>query len=107
MRSDTCCFEMTTPQTGMYGLVGFFDSPSPWLIMRRSRVGVSARAMFESAGTSGETPPRPRSPWHCAQANEEKSCAPAATGGSIGVDEPGVVPEAEMVTVRVCVWPVA
>ena len=26
-----------------------------------------------SAGTSGETPPRPCSPWHCAHANETKS----------------------------------
>src|SRR3984893_11750058 len=105
MRSDTCCVEITTPQTGMYGFVGFFDSPSPWLMMRRSCAGVSERATVESAGTSGETPPRPRSPWHCAQANNVKSCAPAATWGSIGVDETELVPEAERVTVRV--WTVA
>src|SRR6266568_6081389 len=87
IRSDTCCFEITSPQTGMYGFVGFFDSPRPWSMIERSRAGVSWLATLLSAGTSGETPPRPRSPWHCAHANSEKSCAPAATCGSIGADE--------------------
>src|SRR6266487_6136844 len=36
-----------------------------------------------SAGTSPETPPRPWSPWQAEQANWTKSCAPAATCGSI------------------------
>ena len=34
---------------------------------------VSVCATVVSAGTSAETPPRPRSPWHCAQANTVKS----------------------------------
>src|SRR6266568_7084270 len=87
IRSDTCCFEITSPQTGMYGFVGFFDSPRPWSMMNLSRTGVTALATFVSDGTTGETPPRPWSPWHCAHANWEKSCAPAATCGSIGVAE--------------------
>src|SRR5581483_1245271 len=35
----------------------------------------------DSAGTSGETPPRPFGPWHWAQAKLTKSCAPWATSG--------------------------
>ena len=49
----------------------------------RSWVGVSCFATSVSAGTSGETPPRPWSPWHCEQAKPTKSWAPAATCGSI------------------------
>jgi hypothetical protein len=66
----------------MYGFVGFADSPRPWSMMWRSAAGVSFDATPFSAGTSGETPPRPFSPWHWAQAKVAKSWAPAATCGS-------------------------
>src|SRR5690349_24909101 len=49
-------------------------------MIRRSWAGVSDWATFVSAGTSGETPPPPCGPWHCAQANWTKMCAPEATG---------------------------
>src|SRR6516162_8969750 len=32
-RSSTCRAEITWPQTGMYGWLGFADSPRPWLMM--------------------------------------------------------------------------
>src|SRR5690242_19727711 len=34
-----------------------------------------------STGTSGDTPPWPRAPWHCEHAKRTKSWAPAATCG--------------------------
>ena len=72
---------MTAPQTGMYGLVGFCDSPSPWLMIERSLAAVSDPAPV-SAGTSGETPPRPCIPWHWTQPNWTNRCAPDAIVGS-------------------------
>jgi hypothetical protein len=42
---------------------------------------VSALTARDRAGTSGETPPCPFSPWHWAQANWAKACSPAATFG--------------------------
>ena len=69
------------PQTGMYGCVGFADSPSPWLMMCVSWADRELWPTVFSAGTAGETPPRPCRPWHWAQANWTKSCAPAATCG--------------------------
>src|SRR5262249_15036965 len=57
-----------------------------------------------SAGTSGETPPLPSRPWHCAQAKLTKSCAPAATFGStacVGGDvETAVVAAVELFVAR-------
>ena len=41
IRSDTCGSEITWPQTGMYGRVGFADSPRPWLMIVRSCAAVS------------------------------------------------------------------
>jgi hypothetical protein len=54
-------------------------------MMWRSCGAVSCEATPLSAGTSGETPPRPLSPWHWAQAKVAKSWAPAATCGSTAV----------------------
>ena len=86
---------MTSPQTGMYGFVGFFDSPRPWSMMCDSCATVSALPTVVSAGTSGETPPRPRSPWHWTHANWTNVCAPAAIVGSTeAVAEDGVCPAA-------------
>ena len=51
-------------------------------MMWRSAAAVRLDATPFSAGTSGETPPRPFSPWHWAQAKVAKSWAPAATCGS-------------------------
>ncbi len=65
----------------------------------RSSDGVSSFATPVSAGTSGETPPRPSSPWHWAQANWTKSCAPAATCGSTAATAVG-----EAVAVGVAVF---
>ena len=84
-RSETWRFEMTAPQTGMYGFFGFADSPSPWLMMWLSWATVSCCPADVSAGTAGETPPPPLSPWHWAQANCTNACAPAATFGSTDV----------------------
>src|SRR6476646_2055107 len=53
-------------------------------------------------GTAGDTPPRPRSPWHLTHANWTKSCAPAATWSLTGC--PGVVAGVGAVTVRVTVF---
>ena len=39
-RSATWLFEITGPQTGMYGFCGFADSPSPWLMIELSWVTV-------------------------------------------------------------------
>ena len=39
--------EMTPPQTGMYGLVGFADSPSPWSMIERSCAACSCFARGE------------------------------------------------------------
>jgi endonuclease VIII len=41
-----------------------------------------------SAGTNGETPPLPWRPWHCAQANWTKTCAPVATSSLTFVAPP-------------------
>ena len=91
-------FEITAPQTGMYGLFGFADSPRPWsMIVRQLRDGQRLADDF-SAGTSGETPPS-RSPWHWAHANWTKSWAPAATGGSTEVEP--AAPAATVPTVLV------
>ena len=46
---------------------------------------VSALPTVVSAGTSGEMPPRPWSPWHWTQANCTNVCAPAAIVGSMDV----------------------
>jgi hypothetical protein len=87
----------------MNGFVGFSDAPRPWSMIVRSWVGVSCFATLVSAGTSGETPPRPWSPWHCEQAKPTKSCAPAATCGSI---EPPLAATGAFVACRVA-WPTA
>jgi hypothetical protein len=79
----------------MYGFVGLADSPSPWSMMWRSSAAVSFDATPFSAGTSGETPPRPFSPWHWAQAKVAKSWAPAATWGSTVVAAAVVAATAE------------
>ena len=71
-RSFTCRVETTSPQTGMYGFAGLADSPSPWSMIDRSRAAVRRVETWLSAGTSGDTPPRPSAPWHCAQANWTK-----------------------------------
>src|SRR5436189_4281729 len=63
----------------MYGLVGLADSPRPWLMICFSCATVSCLPTWLRAGTSGERPPRPRSPWHWAQANWTKMWAPEAT----------------------------
>src|SRR5512133_195474 len=58
-----------------------------------SWVTVSCFPTVVRAGTSGEAPPRPRSPWHWAQANWVKSWAPAATLSLTAVAPPfGTVP---------------
>ena len=44
---------------------------------------VNTLPIFSRAGTYGETPPRPRSPWHWPQANYTSQWVPAATCGSI------------------------
>src|SRR5262245_41345114 len=46
---------------------------------------VSALPICFSGGTSGDTPPRPCRPWHDAQANWTKRCAPIATWGATRV----------------------
>src|SRR6476620_6323546 len=86
MRSLTWRSEITSPHTGMYGRVGSFDSPRPWLMIERRLSAVSVRPALVSAGTYGETPPRPCSPWHWAQPNWTKSCAPGATCGFTGAE---------------------
>ena len=78
-RSATCVFEITGPQTGMKGRFGFFDSPRPCVMIVVSALTVSDLPTTFSAGTNGETPPRPRLPWQAEHANCTKSCAPAAT----------------------------
>jgi hypothetical protein len=55
-----CVSEMIPPHTGMYGLVGFFDSPRPWLMKLRICPAVSTLASGFSAGTYLETPPWPK-----------------------------------------------
>ena len=59
---------------------------------------VSCLPTLVSAGTSGETPPRPWTPWHCAHANPTKSCAPAATCMPTGAEAAGC-PDVVEVTV--------
>ena len=51
-------------------------------MMWRSCAAVRLFPTASSAGTSGETPPFPCSPWHWAHANWTNVCAPAATVGS-------------------------
>ena len=63
----------------MYGFLGSALSPSPWLMIVVSCCSVKAVPRPFSDGTSADTPPTPPMPWHCAQANCTKSCAPAAT----------------------------
>ncbi len=66
----------------------------------RSRCALSEFPTPVRAGTSGETPPRPCMPWHLAQANWTKTCAPAATFGSKAAPAVVVVaPPAATVTV--------
>ena len=55
----TCVFEITSPQTGMYGCFGFADSPRPWSMMCVSCATVRLSPTVFSAGTAGSTPPRP------------------------------------------------
>src|SRR5690349_20353942 len=70
---------------------------------------VKAVPSWFTAGTSGETPPTPPMPWHCAQANWEKSCAPAATvaltfdAGGV-VDSPPVVVWVSVVVRAEVLW---
>src|SRR4249920_241814 len=75
---------MTPCQIGMNGFVGLLETPAPCSMIDVSWSTVRLGARFWSAGTLGETPPSPRSPWHCAQANWTKACAPNATCGSTG-----------------------
>ena len=70
----------------MYGFLGFFDSPSPCVMIFVSWATVRNFPIGLSAGTSGDTPPRPCSPWQAAQANWTKSWPPAATCGSIAAE---------------------
>src|SRR5437660_681926 len=65
----------------MYGLVGLADAPSPWSMIERRWLGVSAFPTLVNAGTSGEIPPRPCGPWHCAHANCTNRWPPDATSG--------------------------
>ena len=51
-------------------------------MIERSFAGLNVLPIDVSAGTSGETPPLPCSPWHCAHANWTKLCPPEATCGS-------------------------
>src|SRR6266487_393744 len=105
-RSATWCVEITCPQTGMYGFFGLADSPRPWLMICFSCATVSCFPITLRAGTSAETPPRPRSPWHWAQANCAKSWAPAATLALTDVAPPfGTVPTTVTVFVTVFVPP--
>ena len=61
-------------------------------MMWRSCAAVRDFPIVSRAGTSGETPPLPCSPWHWAHANWTNVCAPAATTGS-------TVPEGAVVAV--------
>ena len=70
---------MTPCQIGMNGRVGLLETPAPCSMVDVSWATVSPGARLCSAGTYGETPPAPRSPWHCAQANWTKAWAPTAT----------------------------
>src|SRR5689334_2418539 len=89
----------------MYGFAGFFDSPSPLSMIVFSWETVRWGPASARAGTSGETPPRPRSPWHLAQANWTKSWAPAATGSLTGRPRGGCGAGAVTVCVTVFVLP--
>src|SRR3954470_3427025 len=70
---------MTPCQIGMNGRVGLLETPAPCSTVDVSWATVSPGARLCSAGTYGDTPPTPRSPWHCAQAYWTKACAPTAT----------------------------
>src|SRR5689334_9809753 len=89
----------------MYGFAGFFDSPSPLSMIVFSWDTVSCGPTSVRAGTDGDTPPRPRSPWHLAQANCTKSWAPAATGSVTGRARGGCGAGAVTVCVTVFVLP--
>src|SRR6266516_7115608 len=90
----------------MYGFFGLANSPRPWLMICFSCATVSCFPTWLRAGTSEETPPRPRSPWHWAQANCAKSWAPAATLALTDVAPPfGTVPTTVTVLVTVFVPP--
>src|SRR6266536_2255643 len=90
----------------MYGFFVFAESPRPWLRICLSCATVSCFPITVRAGTSAETPPRPRSPWHWAQANCAKSWAPAATLALTEVAPPlGTVPTTVTVFVTVFVPP--
>src|SRR6266542_5405563 len=92
----------------MYGFFGLADSPRPWLMIRFSCATVSCFPITLRAGTSVETPPRPRSPWHWAHANCSKSWAPAATLALTEVAPPfGTAPTTVTVFVTVFVPPQA
>src|SRR5205807_8404747 len=80
-------------QIGMNGLVGSWLTPAPCSIVEVSCCAVRFGARLFRAGTYGETPPTPRSPWHCAQANCTNACAPSATSwGTAAVCTPEDAP---------------
>jgi hypothetical protein len=58
----TWVFEITGPQTGMYGFCGFADSPRPCWMICAICATVSVLPTSVSAGTSVDTPPFPCSP---------------------------------------------
>src|SRR3954470_24117111 len=84
---------MTPCQIGMNGRVGLSETPAPCSIVDVSWATVRLGARLCNAGTYGEMPPAPRSPWHCAQANWTKACAPTATCGDTAA---GVGAEVEL-----------
>src|SRR6478736_3693148 len=82
-------------QIGMNGRVGLLETPAPCSMIEVSWATVRLGATLCSAGTSGDTPPTPRSPWHWAHANWLKAWAPNATcsgtaAGAGADDAPGV-----------------
>lgn len=68
-----CSVEITPCQTGMNGRDGSPETPAPCSMIDVSSETVSVGATFCSAGTSGDTPPAPRLPWHWAHANWTKA----------------------------------
>src|SRR6185436_2873092 len=80
---------MTPFQTGMYGLVGSDDTPAPCSMICVSCCDVRVEATACRPGTSAETLPSPRGPWHWAQENWVKARAPTATSCDTGAGLPG------------------
>src|SRR5579871_1832933 len=102
-RFETCVFDITSPQTGMYGCFGFADSPRPWSMICVSCAIVSVCLIDLSAGTAGSTPPCPPIPWQSTHANCTNVCAPAATAAeTCGYDVDVPEPAPWTVTVFVC-----